>query len=187
MKLLMRILSVIKNIFYFIVLPVVLSFSIFVQANTLEDKLKNCLKKTDSSSRLACYDNVVGRIDIDDVLITVDDTQQHSVKAPTTAPIVIAVASPTVTDQADEFGKEHLTKSAEDEVVSIVFVVAKIKKVLHNQWHITFENGQVWQQSDTSPMRLEVGTSVKLTHGFGSAIYLQKTGSNKRIRVKRLT
>lgn len=165
-----------------------------VQADILTD-IKKCADNKDSIERLVCYDNIA-----------------NSLKSITTpnAPVVIrkvepqasknsivaarpSVAKTIVVQQQlqkqkqineEEFGEEHLNKS-EDSIDEVFFTVKSVRKVGHNKLSITFENGQVWQQSDNNYIKISSGGRVKLSKGMLGVIYLKTENQKRRIKVKR--
>jgi hypothetical protein len=58
--------------------------------------------------------------------------------------------------------------------------------LLRGQWVLYFDNGQKWQQTDTTRIKFKVGNKVRLDKGAMGAIYLYKDGSHRSIKVKRL-
>jgi hypothetical protein len=146
------------------------SFLFPVQANTLKSQLQHCSTLSNNNERLACYDQL---------------SEKKSTLATTEvvkAPIAVTAAE----NKVDDFGKKHLKKEVAEQDQSIVFTIEKLKKLNYDNWQITFKNGQVWRQKDSKKIKLNAGDKVKLSTGFMSAIYLQKTDSNRRITVKRI-
>jgi len=164
-------------------------FSGGVQADTLTE-LQQCAATKDSLVRLVCYDNVMKSLNTG-----VSSHTATSNKVRPTQPAVTGQATPyrptttqTVVIQQpkskeDSFGQED--KQKKDELDKVNFVIKSVKKDVRNKWLITFENGQVWQQTESGYLKLSAGDKVELSKGMLSAIYLKKPDSNKRIKVKR--
>jgi len=87
----------------------------------------------------------------------------------------------------DAFSKESLKKSDEEKGPDrITAKINKLNKLIRGEWVIYFENGQKWQQTDTTRFKLSVGINVRLEKGSLGVVYLYKEGSSRSIRVKRL-
>lgn len=160
-----------------------------VQADSLTD-LKKCAETKDSLTRLVCYDSVVKSLNsgiTKEALPAVRRTEPKSATTETTA-LRPTTASPKVAKQKqmnnDEFGEEHLIKT-EESVNEVFFTVKSVKKIVHNKLSITFENGQVWKQSDDNYIKILPGDRVKLSKGVLGVIYLKAENQNRRIKVKR--
>lgn len=163
--------------------------------NTLESKLANCAKTTDTLARLVCFDTLATS-----VAANIDTTKDMSSAQLTATPSIVPVpeslivdtkvATEVKTDQVAMFGAEHLKKSVADKQKNnqITAIVAKVKKNQYDQLLLTFENGQAWKQTDNSWFKLALGQGVILTKGVMGAVYLKKAdgSSNKKIRVKRI-
>lgn len=157
------------------------TLSLSVSAETLKDELTQCVKIQKSLARLACFDELAKAATTPAAIGTGNKKN--------TSTTVTTTVSTAKLAKEDSFGAEHLKKknvSAED--LKVVFVVKSLKKNQYGKWHITFNNGQRWQQTDGIHFRIKVGESVLLKKGFMDAIYLKKnkSNSNKKIRVKRL-
>ena len=142
--------------------------------SSLSNKLKQCGKISSSEERLACFDS----------LITADTQEPVLIKEATVA--VVSTENVT-TKEVDDFAKNHLKKTTEEQgLESISSTVTQLKKLIKGQWVIDLENGQRWQQKDSAKIKLKVGNTVRLKKGAMGAVYLYKEGSHRNIRVKRL-
>jgi len=160
------------------IFSVLVSFGIYAENNSdLASNLAVCLKIPANEQRLACFDNLArGSVDT----LAIASATNAAVKA--TAPVKSKEAQ-----QIDNFSNQHLKKAPEDSGPnSITSTITKTKQLLRGQWVIYLENGQKWQQKDSTKMKLKVGDSVRLKKGSMGAVYLFKEGSHRNIRVKRL-
>jgi len=171
------------------------------QADSLSD-LQKCAATKDSLTRLVCYDQVMKVLNgaqISQPVVNKQVEQQVSVRATEPAKTVDsdvslrpvnskAIVVKQTTTKAEDFGQEHLAKTAAEknnEIKEVVFVVKTAKQTGRDVWLITFENGQVWKQSDSKYIKLSAGDNVVLSKGMLGAIYLKKEQQNRKIRVKR--
>lgn len=163
-------------------------FAFSLQADTLTE-LNNCAVKKDSLERLVCYDNTVKSLNRDGAMnkpLAIRPTEPKGTKENiATRP---SVTKPVVVQQkqknVQEFGEEHLIKS-EDSIDEVFFTVKSVKKIGRNKLSITFENGQVWRQSDDNYIKISSGDRAKLSKGMLGVIYLKTENQNRRIKVKR--
>tara|TARA_B110000467_G_scaffold156788_1_gene170694 strand:+ start:138 stop:722 length:585 start_codon:yes stop_codon:yes gene_type:complete len=161
---------------------------------SLNNSMQTCAKLTDDTQRLFCFDKLVKP-----VVGLVEKKEIGVVASPVTAlTAVIAKKNeienkPSQTkrtvEQENNFAKNHIKKTSEEEAQSINSIelrISKLKKLIRGEWKISFENGQKWQQKDSDRIKLKVGDKVILEKGASTAIYLKKIGTKKRIRVKRV-
>lgn len=190
----------IKKFTLILVLLVWGSTSSWAKTDKTQKELLHCYKVTDNLTRLACYDQIASAFIIAPISIV---KPPETIKAPATLAVasttettktisqkpatsVVSQTEQTQTDVVDNFGQKHLKKVIPEDDQTIEFVIATIKKLAFDNLQFTFENGQMWRQKDSVKIKLRVGDAVKLSYGFGSVIYLQKVGKNKRIKVKRI-
>ena len=180
---------------------VVSFFALNTYADTLEE-LQECAKTKDSLVRLVCYDNAVkslnnnllsqslASLETDKAVLEVRATEPNfsNNKAVALRPVN---AKPIVVQQTaskeDAFGKEHIKKSKEEisAISSVMLTVKSVSETLRKKKIITFENGQIWEQSDDSYIKLLTGDEVTLSKGMLGVVYLKKTTQNRKIKVKR--
>jgi len=154
---------------------------------------QSCVNIGNDIARLACFDKLSNTLKLKNILASssVKSTTQVSSEtlSKTTIPAAIATTPVSISQKESDFAKEHLKKTDTEkakEVTSITTTVKKLKKLVRGQWVIYLENGQKWQQKDTTKMKLKVGDTIRLKKGAMSAVYLYKADSHKNIRVKRL-
>jgi len=185
-------------------LPISLAISCFSlpvlaqQGGSLANSIQTCAKLTSDQKRLSCFDNIAAPLvaapikefvaPITEPIVVQEVTEVDAVVV-SSKPSQTTTPSQISTQQEDEFAKEHLEKTAEqkaEEINSIELTIASLKKLIRGQWKISFDNGQKWQQKDSASIRLKIGDSVVLERGALGVFYLKKSGTKKRIQVKRL-
>lgn len=178
------------------IIAVSLFFTPVTLAKDSLDQLEDCVKITQDTARLACFDKLTEKLSNKSVEVNtaqlipqkVDDSSKESIESLTSKSAEASTAQ-AITQQVDDFSKEHIEKTAEEkanEVLSISLIVDTLKKVGRGQWKITFKNGQQWQQKDVTKFKLKEEDKVTLTKGALGSVFLQKEGHNKRMKVKRL-
>ena len=158
----------IAKLTYLAVVTSLISQTAIAEEKNLSDRVQGCIEITQDTARLACFDQLLSK--------------------PSAKKVEAQVAEITA-KQVDSFSKEHVKKTAEEkakEIDSIILTISQLSKSPYDQWKITFENGQKWQQKDNYKLRLKIGQRVILTKGSLSSVFLQKENSTKRIKVKRL-
>jgi hypothetical protein len=137
-------------------------------AETLGNKLEQCIKIQDDLSRLSCFDKLS---------VTSKNTVQNKELV-------------TKTQKESRFGGEIIEKKKRQEsgynLEKVIYTVTKIKKSVTNKLTIYFENGQVWKQNDTISFRLKKEDKVEIYSGMLGSFFLKKMKANKAIRVKRI-
>jgi len=144
-----------------------------LQANTLNISLINCSKIDDKTSRLTCFDKLTTSLDI---LKNSNIELVHSSK------------NVSKNDKVEIFGAKHLKHNGlnSDKENKIILTVKSIKKDAYKKLILTFVNGQVWKQSNEVFFSVKPGDKVKLQEGALGAISLNKQGTNRSIRVRRV-
>jgi len=139
---------------------------------------QSCVSINNDTTRLACFDQLSANLALK------TETPSKTITAET-----VATAAISSTQKESDFAKEHLKKTTTEkaqEITSITSTIKKLKKLVRGQWVIYLENGQKWQQKDSTKIKLKVGDTIRLKKGAMSAVYLYKANSHKNIRVKRL-
>ena len=151
-----------------VVFSCLLTKSVLAKETELAGQVQACGQISDSTARLACFDQLT--------------TKQSSTRE---NPATIQLTA----QQVDTFAKEHVEKTADEkanEILSISLTIRKLEKDVRGKWKISFDNGQKWQQKDTTKLKLKQGDKVILTKGALSSVFLRKENTNKRMKVKRL-
>lgn len=153
-------------------------------AETIGDALAKCSQTSNSLQRLVCYDRVVKDMNqyagLEDAM-----TRTPAVpRAPQTAPgqVVMTPASPAA--QAVEFGFENRRESSSDPDL-LNGTIVSLAKNPYGKYAVSLQDGTVWQQTDSTSMRLDTGMSVIVERGVLGAFYLRVDGINKKMKVKR--
>lgn len=183
----------------------VLAFSLctaFSSTSSTTD-IQTCLLIENADKRLACFDKVA-KSQQKQVEVIVEEKEakpnsELSTKEPITKiespveaepldkPEVVEAHQKTQMQKEQEFGSERIASEQEKQKAeSINLRVSSVKKSMHGQLTITFDNGQKWKQTDDTRFTIKAGDDVKITKGVLSSYLLRKVGKNKSIRVKRL-
>jgi hypothetical protein len=99
------------------------------------------------------------------------------------------VEEPAVDEKSavDLFGAEDLgRKEDKEELSKIESVIDALTENNRSIRTFTLANGQVWQETENSRLRLKVGMPIYIEKGAFSAHFLGKESSNRRVRVKRV-
>lgn len=153
-----------------LVILTVASFIKPIKANELA-AIKACAKIAKDDARLTCFDQLAEQL-------------LSTELSPLAEPLSTQKTQRQQTKSIEQFGQEHIKSSNEHEL-SVDFTIKLLSKNAKKRWVITFENDQVWQQKDSEYLSLSIGDEVQLSKGALGAIYLQKAGSNRKIKVRR--
>jgi hypothetical protein len=155
-----------KNVGILITILLVCSTSSY--AETLSDKLKQCVEIKDDLSRLSCFDR-----------LSLTSKNTVMIKEP-----------PTQSQKESRFGGDKIEKKKRQEsgesLEKVIYTVAKIKKSITKKLTIYFDNGQVWKQSGNSTLRLKVEDKAEISSGALGSFFLKKINTNRNIRVTRI-
>lgn len=166
-----------------VILMTILLFSSVSSADTLATKVHHCAQIQESVLRLSCFDKLA---------IVYKNNTGLAVNTPTIN-IVSKPIKPIVKTQAEkesDFGGENIKKKQLQEsgnaLEAVVYTVSNINKNIYKELTITFDNGQVWKQSDSRKLRLKKGDDVEISTAMLGTFFLKKVNTKKTIRVKRL-
>ena len=146
----------------------------------LSDGLSRCLSVSIDQKRLNCFDdlaisNQTSREKLNSVITDNDFTASSEQE------------KSEIKQKIDDFAKEDLVKTVEEQgLESITSTITKIKKLLRGRLIIDLDNGQQWEQKDSTQINLKEGNIITLKKGALGAVFLSKENSNRSIRVKRL-
>jgi hypothetical protein len=163
--------------------------SAIASAQNSPDPLDACVKQTDATARLACFDHEMQR--------------RHA--TPPAAPVATATTAPATTattaaaDQkrADENvglqGKQLHKKLKEQGVESkpeplkpIVSTIARLIPRPDNEYAFELDNGQTWEQAESkSDLNVNPHDTVTIEPGVLGAFFLT-TKTHQRLRVHRV-
>jgi|GEM_PF-712906 len=173
----------------------------------LIDQLQLCKNTQADNLRLACFDKILNapvaslRSNLLDKNYdkTHNKTFDRNIPNDVTSLKNTSLTTPTAikTDPVEEekkkavdnFAKEHLQKTEQEQAQNLTEISAtieKIDKLIRGQYVIYLSNGQKWQQNDSARIRLKVGDTVVLSKAALGAIHLKKKNTNRTINVKRI-
>jgi hypothetical protein len=187
----------------------------FAMSNTMLDELGICAKNGDSLQRLVCYDKLSEKTrDSQPILraVQLQDPVQFTTTESFDNPSVMdqKVSSKTelvkpeqvvgsqkdrqkpVFSQTNTMSKQqaifgHEQKQFNKDLINqIVAKIVKVKKNSYGNQIITLVNGQVWQQTGSTRLRLKKDQIVIIERGAMGSFFIGKENVNKRIRAKRI-
>lgn len=163
-----------------------LLFTATIQAKSFEERVAECTKIEQNDKRLSCFDNVT-RVKSTTTAVAV--STKNEIAKGSTPPKEIKSNPSTVTsdDNSTEeiFGVEHKRKI--EGPSELIYVIKKVKTNPYGQRKFTFENGQIWSQTDSvTKGSFKPGSEVIIKRGVFNSFNLKKVGSNRTIKVKRI-
>ena len=155
-----------------------------------EQALTECRQIEDIEERVACYDNVVdsqSSIDADEM--NSDDMDSGNVEtvpaAETTEPRAIPDAQ-SLFGTNDAEAKRIVEASLDiEQIDQIVAAVTDVRQSATRKLTVTLDNGQVWRQLDSRPMRLSAGEAVIIRKASLGSFLMEKQSGGRSIRVRR--
>ncbi len=147
-------------------------------ADEFIDELMVCRDLPSDEARLICYDAAMDR-----------DKQRDGLRpAPSSTP-----QATTEISQEEFFGKSGDEVQRTVEKASGTERIEKLEaRVTRLQWSssgkfvVKLDNGQVWRQIDTGDLRLSEGDTVVIRKAALGSFMMQKSGSKRSNRVKRV-
>lgn len=170
-------------------LCLLISPHMFAQATSVEQQLQHCLTIGQDPARLACYDALSRALTTSPSNISANKpspSAQPSVAtavaaSPASSDVATAALQAAAADPAN-FGKTvTVAELGPDSQHSLIKAITRKKKTT-----IELDNGQRWLMTDEVEFLPVVGDRCIIKKGMMGAFYLQKDGSNKTYRVKRL-
>lgn len=137
-----------------------------------DPQLMNCRGMVDTAMRLACYDDLV------DARYSADHAADSKQKQAQTQSEGAQVQSAEA-----RFGKPVVRQDEREEIAARV---VDLDKTAYNKLLVTLDNKQVWQQLDSSRLRLAVDDVVTIRASSLRSFQLRKASGGKSIRVKRI-
>jgi hypothetical protein len=127
-------------------------------------RLRACMSEPNDAARLVCYDKEMGR----------------TVKG---QPADLGMTPQLIRQKQAEAGIQA-PPAPKPEVLSAK--VTQIVKRSNGRLVVTLDNGQVWEQQETSSVLLEVGDAVTVTPGVLGSLWMDQASHSGRTRVKRI-
>ena len=170
----------------------------FITASAQADihqSLLDCKQLTDNSARLSCYDRLAATFGSQaasaDVAVpgaVASGTAVPEAAAPASAPAAVVATPATVAPSAEvieaDFGKTQSRPS--DQVEQLQATVKSLSRNKMRKMLITLENGHIWRQTEDDSIQLKAGDSVTIEKASFGSFLLSKTGTNRKVRVKRV-
>lgn len=171
-------------------------------ADALPPSLHACMKETDATRRLACFDRESALLADASAPVAkqADPAPSRSAAPAPSAPVASAAAAAgaaaaTTQSATDKFGytgniaREDLDKQKEAEAASgqLTSNVAAVATALNGGLVVTLANGQVWQQKTADrAMHIKVGDPVTIKHATLGSFLLTSDAVNGSMRVSRV-
>lgn len=149
-------------------------------AQTIENRLAECVGLNDPQQRLSCFDTLAGDVASGSGQVVSNRDQQATI--PPASPIEDSV--PSDRSAEDRFGLEHkdINEALADELRT---KVTEIYKNAMGKMLLILDNGQIWRQKDSKTLIIHKGDSVRIERGVIGSFYLT-ANDKKRISVTRV-
>ena len=171
-----------------------------VAADALPPTLRACMKETDATRRLTCFDRESALLADESAPVArqAEPAPSRPAAPAPTAPAASAAAPAAATAQSaeDKFGyrgnvaRANLDKQKEAEQQSFEQLTAKVAELStlpHGELQLTLDNGQIWQQKTADrPLRLKVGDQVTIKRAMMSSFLLTSDAVKGSMRVARV-
>jgi hypothetical protein len=161
----------------------------------LPQEMIDCRAMPSATERLDCYDQLVDAHTVSTSRPAAAAPAEKASPDAAAPPVAAANTEPAVSvSQEALFGKnaEQIRQSVQestgtDEIDQIAARISKIRKSGTGYVVITLDNGQVWQQSDSSRLRLSDNDEVTIRRAAFGSFMLRKAGGKTTMRVKRIS
>lgn len=171
----------------------------------IHQALLDCKQLTDNTARLSCYDRLAATFESQAASAVVavpgavapeaavpgvaaPGTVAPEAAAPASAPAAVVATPATATPSAEaiaaDFGKTQRRPS--DQVEQLQATVKSLSRNKMRKLLITLENGHTWRQTEDDSIQLKAGDSVTIEKASFGSFLLSKTGTNRKVRVKRV-
>lgn len=182
-----------KTIQDFAAVLIVVSLSPAAVADALYDEIRVCRSLPSDEARLACYDAAADRAQPERARTAPDSDASAPVRPATPEAPAAAAAGTATVSQEELFGKnaEEVQRTVEEatgaeRMDSLSARITDLRQIELDKVVISLDNGQVWQQTTSSSLRLREGDEVEIERGALGSYLLQKVGSKRSMRVQRL-
>lgn len=150
-------------------------FASGLNAADLSIQLQQCRALSNELQRLACYDKIA--------LGSEDRAPAPSLNTAAVIEQPLLAAAP---QPAADFGLEQ--KKVQQQTEAVDQLSLELKSVKTNSLGLlvfTFTNGQVWRQTSKDFFTVKEGSAYQVDRGMFGAFYMNKVGTNRKIRVVR--
>lgn len=169
------------------------------QADELYDELVVCRGLPSDEARVICYDSAVDRSKRKGGPRPAA-TAAPAAASPTATPpaavdpavaVVSGAAAATISQEelfgqsGDEVQRTVEEATGDERIDSLSARVTRLQVSGYDKVAITLDNGQIWQQTETSKLRLRVGDNIEIERAALGSFMLRKTGSKRSMRVSR--
>ena len=156
-----------------------------------EEALTKCRQIEDIAERVACYDKVVDSHlpkDSSDGLQTTRPTESKPITKPTESAHTNAVPdAQSLFGTTDAEAKRIVETTLSIEQISqIEAIVTDVQKSAAKKLTVILDNGQIWRQLDSQPLRLKSGETVIIRKASLGSFFMEKKSGSRSIRVKRV-
>lgn len=158
-----------------------LGLNICAQAAGAAEPASHCVGIDDDRARLACYDEAFGRV-------TPQGTTTHAATTATTSAPAAASTAGVPARAEKEFGLSAEQRAVHKEPSELVATVTNVQAHSHiGRWIVTLDNGQVWEQRETTATtrRPRPGDHVTISKASLGSYLLSAPGRGSS-RVKRI-
>jgi hypothetical protein len=187
-------------------------FSLTAKAEKLSEAILKCTQEKNSLKRLICFDSLSKDVkqyedgERPDFIIPnfnlsgdTEPVTTERVRSPVALTSPVASTPPAApssntapvsaesneSDRVASLGLPKVKKRDIEKDEKIYMTVAEVERSSNKKLKLTFENGQVWRQTDTVSIKVSKGNDVYLERGSFGSFWLSKDNTKKRIRVKR--
>lgn len=200
----------IKLLFTTVLTPamsIVICLAVFVPTEVFAqtDEINQCRVIQDSTKRLACYDKMYGRINLDGSQVSnaakqvakeLDPIEQraqalmsksNTSSSPFDGSKARLDSNPSkIVLSDDSFGAEQIENSSSSDSDQMLAVIKAIDTNPRDLRTISLSNGQVWRELQSSTLNLDVGADIIIKKGLVGGYLLSTESSNRISRVKRI-
>lgn len=158
------------------IITVLALFASSLHAADVTEQLQQCRSVTNDLQRLICYDKI-GKT---------GSASSYTTVAAATTSTVVATTEAASSNPVAEFGLEHKETARKMEAIDNLSL--ELQSAEQNKLGFmlfTFTNGQVWRQTTKDVFPTEEGSTYLVERGILGAFYLNKVGTNRKVRVVR--
>ena len=138
----------------------------------------SCQSVEGATARLACYDKAAGR-----------PVAEADSPAPTPHPTLAPPAEPTALfglppEEARKQAEKELGRQSPDVLEARI---TGLRTLATGKREFELDNGQRWEQTDTTTIRLKTGESIRIRRAMLGSYLLQRAAGGTGLRVRRIT